>query len=362
MKAQANQAAPWEGPILENPCGIEGLEFVEFSIPKDDGSLEKLFDAFGLQCVAKHRRKEVFLYKQNDIHFILNKEPESFASRFAQKHGKSIPALGFRVKDADLAHTEAVRRGARDFSRLDIAPGELRIPAIYSVGDSLVYFVDRHGNKLNSLYEIDFEQIENPKSVKSKGLLRVDHLTNNVRRGAMDQLATFYATVLGFRQIRYFDIKGLETGLLSRALLSPSKNFAIPINEPTESKSQIQEYIDEYKGEGVQHLALLTDDIISTVRDLRAAGLQFLDVPDTYYEMLPARVPHVTEDLNELKKLRILVDGDEKGYLLQLFTSNIMGPIFVEIIQRKNHYGFGEGNFQALFDSIERDQKRRGVL
>lgn len=349
----------------ENPLGILGFEFMEFAAnPKLGGEkkISEIFAKFGLGLVARHRRKNVFLYGSKDIHFIMNAEPGSYAAHFAKMHGNSVVALGLRVGDARLALEEALKRGAHEFKGSDVGPMEMSIPAIYGVGDSLIYFIDRKGTDPVSIYDIDFIR-EDGKQPEGVGLLKLDHLTNNVHAGAMDEWMEFYSKIFGFTEIRYFDIRGKSgTGLLSRALLSPCKTFAIPINEPTDKKSQIQEYLDEYKGEGVQHIALTTEDIVDTVRKLRKAGIEFLDTPDTYYELLPKRLPHLKESIKELKELRILADGDEKGYLLQIFTKNLMGPIFVEIIQREGHKGFGEGNFQALFDSIELDQKRRGVI
>ena len=221
--------------------------------------------------------------------------------------------------------------------------------------------MDRYGKKGN-IYDGEFEYTTNDKKPHGHGFLLVDHMTNNVPRGKLDFWAGFYENVFNFREFRFFDIKGIKTGLLSRAMRSPCGKITIPINEPTENQSQIQEYIDEYKGSGIQHVALLTKDICSSVKKIKEENIETLDVPDTYYEVLEDRVSNITENMEELKDLRILADGDEKGYLLQIFTQNVIGPIFYEFIQRKNHSGFGEGNFQALFEAIERDQKRRGVL
>lgn len=348
----------------KNPLGLDGMEFVEFTTPANDSTLEKIFLAFGMECVAKHRRKNAYLFKQNDVFFVLNKEPHSFAAQFAKLHGASIPAIAVRVDNATEAFQEAVKRGAKPFTQSDVGPMELSIPAIYGVGESLIYFVDRKGTDPLSIYDVDFVAIpktERPKCTP-KGLKSIDHLTNNVRKGSMNTWADYYQKIFNFAEIRYFDITGLETGLLSRAMKSPCGKFAIPINEPKQEKSQIQEYINEYKGEGVQHLALLTDDIIATVTELRKEGVEFLDIPDTYYEDIPKRGLKITEDMEALKANKIQVDGDANGYLLQIFTKNLMGPIFFEIIQRKGHGGFGEGNFKALFEAIERDQKARGVL
>jgi len=336
-----------------NPAGLDGLDFIEFS-SADPGMLEKLFENFGLTKIAKHKTKDVFLFRQSDINFILNNTSGSFAESFHRKHGPSICATGFRFKDAKKAFNYALSKGAKAYE------GESKYPAIHGIGDSLIYFIDHYGE--NSIFDDDFEYIVKDKHPKGFNLFLIDHLTNNVPHGEMQKWCDFYKNTFNFREVRYFDIKGQQTGLISKVMKSPCDKIIIPINEPKDNKSQIQEYIEEYKGSGIQHLALLTKDIIPTVKKLRKQGIEFLDTPDTYYEVLKERVPYISEDVETLKDLRILADGDPEGYLLQIFTKNLVGPIFVEIIQRKNHFGFGEGNFQALFDSIERDQKRRGVL
>jgi 4-hydroxyphenylpyruvate dioxygenase len=298
---------------------------------------------------------DVVLYRQNDVNFILNREKSSFAESFQKAHGPSICATGFRVKDAKKAYEEAVRRGARPHENSEMHT----FPAIYGIGDSVVYFIDHYGTA--DIYKGDFDLVDSPDN-KGYGFLRVDHMTNNVPKGEMDQWCQFYEDVFNFKDVRFFDIRGEKTGLVSKVMKSPCGKIIIPINEPTDTKSQIQEYLDEYGGSGIQHIALLTSDMIDSVQKLREGGMQFLETPDTYYELLPKRLPDITEDIDVLHKLGILADGDEEGYLLQIFTQNAIGPIFFEIIQRKKHDGFGEGNFQALFDSIELDQKRRGYL
>ena len=359
--------------MTDNPVGLDGMEFIEYTGPSAT-LFENLFEKLGMKAIAKHKTKDITLYRQNQINFLLNQEPGSFAENFQKLHGPSVCSTGFRVFDSKKAFETAVKRGARPFgspkaekeSFEDKPFGEkalksLACPAVYGVGDSLIYFVDRYGNEGN-IYDGDFHYTTENKNPEGKGFLLIDHLTNNVPKGEMDFWAGFYEKIFNFREFRYFDIKGANTGLLSRAMRSPCGKITIPINEPTEEKSQIQEYIEEYKGSGVQHIALLTKDICSSVRKIRETGIKTLEVPDTYYEVLKDRVPHITESMEELKGLKILADGDPKGYLLQIFTQNVIGPIFYEFIQRKNHSGFGEGNFQALFEAIERDQKRRGVL
>ncbi len=343
--------------MTENPVGLDGMEFIEYSGP-DASLFRTLFNHLGMTEIARHKSKKLTLFRQNDINFLLNEEPGSFAEKFQKSHGPCVCSTGFRVLDAKKAFQEAVKRGAKPFE--DEKVKSFNCPTIYGIGDSLVYFVDQYLERGN-IYDADFEYITDNKTPKGKGFLLVDHMTNNVPKGELDLWAQFYENVFNFREIRFFDIKGSATGLLSRAMRSPCGKITIPINEPTESKSQIQEYIDEYKGSGIQHIALMTEDICESVRQVKPA-IPTLDVPDTYYDVLQERVPHMTEDLDTLKKLRLLADGDEEGYLLQIFTQNLIGPIFYEFIQRKNHWGFGEGNFKALFEAIERDQRRRGVL
>lgn len=339
----------------ENPIQLDGMEFLEFAAPDPD-EMERLFFRLGFKMIAKHKSKNVYLYRQGKVQFVLNKEPGSFAEKFYKEHGPSICATGFKVKDAKHAFTETVKRGARPFKDEQ----SHSFQTIYGIGDSAIYFVDKYEN-LNS-YSEDFVFFDKDMKTEGFGFKYVDHMTNNVPNGEMMKWCDFYEGIFNFKEVRFFDIKGQKTGLSSKVMRSPCQKIVIPINEPTEGKSQIQEYLDEYQGSGIQHVALATDDIIETVRQMKRQGLEFLDTPDSYYDMLKERVPNVTEDIEVLKELKILVDGDDEGYLLQIFTKNLIGPIFLEVIQRKNHFGFGEGNFQALFDAIERDQKARGYL
>ncbi len=349
---------------IENPIGLDGLEFIEYSAPDSGEQLEKLFRRWGFQKIGDHKTKKVSLYVQGLIRFIVNREDDSFAREFSQDHGPSICATGFRVKDAQKAMGEAVKRGAKP-----VPPSrDHSFPAVYGIGNSVIYFVDQYakaGVAVNSkpyfVYENDFN-LSTHNKVPGYGLLTIDHLTNNVPKGAMQEWCDFYRRIFNFREVRYFDIKGKQTGLYSKVMRSPCDKIIIPINEPVGEKSQIQEYLEEYRGPGIQHVALLTSDIITSLRGLKQADIEFLDTIETYYDLLPKRLPNVTEDIDQLKAFKILADGDEEGYLLQIFSKNLIGPIFYEVIQRKNHMGFGEGNFQALFDSIEEDQRRRGYL
>jgi 4-hydroxyphenylpyruvate dioxygenase len=344
---------------IANPMGTDGFEFVEYTAP-DPELLRTLFARMGFPVVARHRSKNVTLHRQGDINFIINAEPDSFGQRFAQHHGPSACAMAFRVKDAAFAFKRAVELGATQVAN-PIGPMELNIPAIEGIGGSLIYLVDRYGDR--TIYDVDFTPIDSSARSHSAGLTVVDHLTHNVHRGRMDHWAAFYERLFGFREIRYFDIEGRKTGLLSRAMMSPCGKIRIPINESQDDKSQIEEYLREYRGEGIQHIALGTNDIYATVDALRGDGVEFQDTPDTYYEAVDARVQGHRESLDELKRRRILIDGGgAEGVLLQIFTKNVIGPIFFEIIQRKGNQGFGEGNFRALFESIELDQERRGVI
>jgi 4-hydroxyphenylpyruvate dioxygenase len=300
----------------------------------------------------------------------VNREPDSFAQSFARVHGPSACAFAMRVKDAAKAYKRALELGAKPYQG-PVGPMELNIPAIRGIGDSLIYLVDRYpGNGGNlSIYDVDFVPLEGvSQNPEGAGLIEVDHLTHNVYVGRMDTWAKFYEKLFNFREIRYFDIKGKMTGLTSRALTSPCGKIRIPINEPSDTKSQIQEYLDAYHGEGIQHIALSTEDIYATVEKLRGQSVKFLDTPDTYYDRVSDRVKDHGEDLARMKRNKILLDGEgmdkdhHEDKLLQIFTETVIGPIFFEIIQRKGNQGFGEGNFRALFESIEADQIARGVI
>jgi 4-hydroxyphenylpyruvate dioxygenase len=344
-----------------NPLGTDGFEFVEYTAP-DPELLRTLFERLGFPATAKHRSKNVTLHRQGDINFIINAEPDSFAQRFAREHGPSACAMAFRVKDAAYAFKRCVELGAKPVETR-VGPMELNIPAIEGIGGSLIYLVDRYGER--TIYDVDFVPVPGHSLIPTAGLTYIDHLTHNVARGNMDKWAGFYEKLFNFREIRYFDIEGKKTGLFSRAMTSPCGKIRIPINESQDDKSQIEEYLREYRGEGIQHIALGTSDIVRTVDFLRSQGVQFQDTPDTYYEAVDTRVPGHGENVEELRKRRILIDGNPQkgeGLLLQLFTQNVIGPIFFEIIQRKGNEGFGEGNFKALFESIELDQIRRGVI
>lgn len=345
----------------DNPAGTDGFEFVEYTAP-DPELLRTLFERLGFPATARHRSKNVTLHRQGDINFIINAESGGFGQRFAQAHGPSACAMAFRVKDAAYAFRRCVELGAKPVET-PVRPMELNIPAIEGIGGSLIYLVDRYGER--TIYDVDFVPVRLPPSMSTAGLTCIDHLTHNVSRGNMSKWAGFYEKMFNFREIRYFDIEGQKTGLFSRAMTSPCGRIRIPINESQDDKSQIEEYLREYHGEGIQHIALGTDDIFRTVDVLRNQGVRFQDTPDTYYEGIDARVPGHSEKIDELRKRRILIDGNPEkgeGLLLQIFTQNVIGPIFFEIIQRKGNEGFGEGNFKALFESIELDQIRRGVL
>jgi 4-hydroxyphenylpyruvate dioxygenase len=348
--------------IHDNPLGLDGFEFVEFTGPDPD-ALAGLFTAMGFTHIGNHRSKNVRHYAQGDINFILNMEPSGQASLFREAHGPSANAMAFRVRDAKKALALAVERGAKAVE-CPRGPGELEIPAIEGIGGSLLYLVDRYGAR--TIYEVDFVPVEGAvRGANSVGLQTLDHLTHNVNRGRMNHWAQFYERIFNFREIRYFDIEGQQTALISRAMTAPDDKIRIPLNESQDEHSQIEEFLREYKGEGIQHIAMATDDIFATVDKLRANGIHFQDSPDTYFDMIDQRLPGHNHDVEQMRKRRILIDGSPEtgeGLLLQIFTENMIGPIFFEIIQRKGNQGFGEGNFKALFESIELDQIRRGVL
>ncbi len=361
MNANSSRVSKRNSDAIDNPAGTDGFEFVEYTAP-DPELLRTLFERLGFPVTARHRSKNVTLHRQGDINFIINAEPSSFGQRFAAQHGPSACAMAFRVKDAAYAYRRCVELGAKPVET-PVGPMELHIPAIEGIGGSLVYLVDRYGE--HTIYDVDFVPVRSSAAVRSAGLTCIDHLTHNVARGNMNKWAGFYEKLFNFRQIRYFDIEGQKTGLFSRAMTSPCGKIRIPINESQDDKSQIEEYLREYHGEGIQHIALGTDDIFHTVDVLRAQGVNFQDTPDAYYEGIDVRVPGHREKIDELQRRRVLIDGNPEkgeGLLLQIFTQNVIGPIFFEIIQRKGNEGFGEGNFKALFESIELEQIRRGVI
>jgi 4-hydroxyphenylpyruvate dioxygenase len=347
--------------LWENPIGTDGFEFVEYTAP-DVAQLHKLFEQMGFRAVARHRSKAVTLYRQGEVNFIVNAEPESHGSRFARAHGPSACAMAFRVKDAAYAYRKLLELGAKPFQN-QVGPMELNIPAIEGIGGSVIYLVDRYGE--HSIYDVDFVPTDPTKGFahEGAGLAEIDHVTHNVFRGNMEKWAGFYERLFNFLEIRYFDIEGKLTGLKSRAMTSPDGKIRIPINESSDDKSQIEEYLHAYQGEGIQHIALGANDIYKSVETLRTKGVAFQDTPDTYYERIDNRLKGHGEDVERMKRYRILIDGgQDQGLLLQIFTQNAIGPIFFELIQRKGNEGFGEGNFRALFESIEADQVRRGVL
>ena len=351
-----------------NPMGTDGFEFVEYASPDPEG-LARIFEAMGFTPVAKHRSKNVTLWRQGDINFILNAEHGGQAEGFYNAHGPSANAMAFRVKDAAVALKRAKELGIETYEG-KVGPMELSIPAIKGIGESLIYLVDRYGEQ--TIYDIDFRYLPGvDKHPQGAGLTYIDHLTHNVNRGNMDLWAGYYQRVFNFRQIRYFDIEGKLTGLFSKAMTSPCGKIRIPINESADDKSQIEEFLREYKGEGIQHIALGTDDIFASVEALKTKGVRFMDPPPaTYYDNLETRLQGHRQDTPRMKRLGILLDGapeskpgaSDGGLLLQIFTATVIGPIFYEVIQRKGDEGFGEGNFRALFESIEQDQVKRGTL
>lgn len=340
-----------------NPCGLDGFAFLEFSGP-DKSKLHLQFTQMGFEAVAKHPKEDITLYKQGHIQFILNAASNCQAQTHAQTHGPGACAMGFKVKNAQKAFDYALAQGAKAFKDCDHAHHGLL--AIEAIGGSVIYFVDESHFAFTPHWDI-------PSSIQvgGTGLIDIDHLTHNVFRGNMDKWAQFYEDLFNFHEIRFFNIVGKMTGLISRALSSPCGKIKIPLNESKDDHSQIEEFLSDYHGEGIQHIALTTQNIYSTVNTLKDKGLKFLDVPDTYYEMLTDRMPWHSEPLDKLHAGKILMDGEKEehnGLLLQIFTENVFGPVFFELIQRKGNQGFGEGNFQALFEAIERDQIRRGTL
>jgi len=377
--------------LFENPMGLMGFEFVEFASPTPN-VLEPLFEKLGFSLVARHRSKDVVLYRQGDINFIVNREPKSLAGYFAAEHGPSACALAFRVRDSHKAYARALDLGAQPIE-VPTGPMELRLPAIKGIGGAPLYLIDRFddspqaasppppegggpapggrapGRDGKSIYDIDFEWLPGAeRHPRGHGLRVIDHMTHNVYRGRMAYWAGFYERLFNFRQIRYFDIKGEYTGLTSKAMTAPDGLIRIPLNEEaSKTTGQIEEFLMAFNGEGIQHIALLTDDITTSLDALQMAGVPMMTAPnDVYYEMLEERLPGHGQDVPALKARGILVDGSTEGgkkrLLLQIFSQTVLGPVFFEFIQRKGDEGFGEGNFKALFESMERDQLRRGVI
>ena len=352
--------------LFENPMGLDGFEFVEFTAP-EKGILEAAFTAMGFTLVARHRSKDVELWRQGDINLITNYEKNSHAYHYAREHGPSACGLAFRVKDAQFAYTEALKKGAQPVE-IPTSPMELRLPAIKGIGGATLYLIDRYGQG-ESIYDIDFNWIEGvDKNPEGCGFHTLDHLTHNVYRGRMEHWAKYYEDLFNFREIRYFDIKGEYTGLLSKAMTAPDGKIRIPLNEEAAGGGgQIEEFLMQYNGEGIQHIAFSCDDLYSCWDRLKKAGVSFMPAPPaTYYEMLKERLPGHGEPVEELQSRGILLDGTTAGdaprLLLQIFSETTLGPVFFEFIQRKQDDGFGEGNFKALFESIERDQLERGVI
>ena len=351
--------------LFDNPIGTDGFEFVEFTGPKPQ-EIKAAFEAMGFTAVARHRSKTVLRFKQGDINVLLNMEPAGQPADFRAVHGPSANGLAFRVKDARHAFEEAVRRGAKPVD-MPIGPMELDIPCIEGIGGAYIYLVDRYG--AHSIYDVDFRPLQGAdEAANAVGLTYLDHLTHNVRRGNMAKWAAYYERIFNFREIRHFDIDGKVTGLFSKAMTSPCGKIRIPLNESKGEAGkvdQIEEFLRRYRGEGIQHIALGSDDLYATVDKLRSRGVALQDTIDAYFDLIDTRLPGHGESVEALRQRRILIDGgprEGQGLLLQIFSKDAIGPIFFEFIQRKGNEGFGEGNFKALFESIELDQIRRGVL
>jgi len=345
-------------PYEENPLGIQGIDFVEFSV-LDTEYAHTIFSDFGFSKTSRIHRKQITLYQQNEIALLLNHESSGHANNFYRNHGPSICSMGWLVSDADSVYKEAIKRGAVPVEKRN---KDLPYPAIYGIGESLIYLVDSNHSISKGRSNL-LERIDDTNIIPDKGFINIDHLTNNVNKGTMDHWVKFYKDIFGFREIRYFDIKGKKTGLTSFALRSPDGSFSIPINEGNEKASQIEEYLREYNGPGIQHLAFLTKDIIGALDSMSNSSVQTLNIHERYYRSIfETHSGFNPEQVQKITHHQILIDGDDNGRLLQVFTRNLFGPIFIEIIQRNGSLGFGEGNFQALFESIELDQERRNAI
>ncbi len=364
MNAQPNLGM--QVTTFENPMGIDGFEFVEFAAPKGRaGELQDLFKRMGFSAVLKHKSRPITVYRQNGVNFLLNEDPDSFAADFAAKHGPCACGFGIRFKKpASKVLATVLGHGGEAVDHKE-ASKAVAAPVVKGIGDCMLYLVDRYGDA-GGIYDADYVPVAGAdRNPAGFGLTFIDHLTHNLHFGNMQKWSDYYEQLFNFREIRYFDIKGAKTGLVSKAMTAPDGVVRIPLNESDDPKSQINEYLDAYKGEGIQHIACFTDDIYATVEKMRHAGVEFLDTPDAYFEVIDERIPNHGEDVPRLAKNKILIDADvetKQRLLLQIFTQNVIGPIFFEIIQRKGNEGFGEGNFQALFESIERDQMKRGFL
>ena len=352
--------------LFENPIGLDGFEFLEFTAPKK-GMLEPIFEAMGFTLVARHKSKDVELWRQGDINLLSNYEKKCHAAYYAEEHGPSACGMAFRVKDSQHAYKEVLARGAQPMDT-HTGPMELKLPAIKGIGGAMLYLIDRYEGE-NTIYDIDFNWIEGvDRHPEGCGFHTLDHLTHNVYRGRMNFWAGFYEKLFNFKEIRYFDIKGEYTGLLSKAMTAPDGKIRIPLNEEAVGGGgQIEEFLMKYNGEGIQHIAFACDDLVACLDKLKAKGMKFMTPPpNTYYDMLEERLPGHGENVDELQKRGILLDGTtengEPRLLLQIFSETVFGPVFFEFIQRKQDEGFGEGNFKVLFESIERDQVNRGVL
>jgi len=364
MNAQPNLGM--QVTTFDNPMGIDGFEFVEFAAPAGRGiELHELFKRMGFSAVLKHKSRPITVYRQNGVNFLINEDPDSFAADFAKAHGPSACGFAIRFRKPGVQVLQSVLDNGGEKIEHKEASKAVNAAVIKGIGDCMLYLVDRYGD-LGSIYDADYEAIEGAdQNPAGFGLTFIDHLTHNLHFGNMQKWSDYYERLFNFREIRYFDIKGAKTGLVSKAMTAPDGIVRIPLNESSDPKSQINEYLDAYHGEGIQHIACFTDDIYATVEKMREAGVEFLDTPDAYFEVIDERVPNHGEDVARLAKNKILIDADletRQRKLLQIFTQNAIGPIFFEIIQRKGNEGFGEGNFQALFESIERDQMKRGFL
>lgn len=352
--------------LFENPMKLMGFEFVEFASPTPN-VLEPLFEKMGFTLVARHRSKDVVLYRQGDINFIVNNEPHSPAAYFAAEHGPSACGMAFRVKDSHQAYNRALMLGAQPVE-IATGPMELRLPAIKGIGGAPLYLIDRFEDG-KSIYDIDFEFIEGvDRHPKGHGLKLIDHLTHNVYRGRMAYWASFYERLFNFREIRYFDIQGEYTGLTSKAMTAPDGKIRIPLNEESsKGAGQIEEFLMAFNGEGIQHIAFSVDNLLEVIDSLQMAGVELMTAPnDYYYQALDTRLPGHGQPVDQLKARGILLDGTTEGgkprLLLQIFSKTVLGPVFFEYIQRSGDDGFGEGNFKALFESLERDQIEHGTL
>ncbi len=332
-----------------NPLGIAGIGFIEFASPTP-AKLATLWCEFGFSRTHEHRHYSIELWRQNDLTFLVNEQRGSFAEQYAQQHGPSIPSMGWLCDDPERAARVAVRHGARPYEY----ETPFGAPAVYGVGGSLIHFIEA------SLWQESFVSLKQPEIVAQKGITRIDHLTNQVMQGTLSTWVDFYKQIFGFTEVRSFDHR-LKRGVdHSYALRSPEGSFCILINEADDHRPQSEEFLHAHKGAGIQHLALLTNDLLACLDSLRGTSIQTVTADAVYYADAFERVPQARRDCDRIKAHGVLVDGDEHEYFMQVFTAPIIGPIVIELIERKHLVSLSEEELGAMLRAAELDPHRHG--